>query len=110
MPTATASIVESLGDLTELANEARVEFGGTHKLNKAKLDGIYNSLRIIHRDAKANAPPVFARKIAEAQAAITSIKSKKDPKDIENLFEKLIQHLNTALALLGTKKEIKNAA
>ena len=110
MPTATANLVESLGDLIELVNEIRIEFGGTHKLNKTKLDGVYNELRLIHREAKASAPPVFARKIAEAQAAITFIKSKKDVKDIETLFGKLLQHLNTAIALLGTKKQVRKAA
>ncbi|MBW2963809.1 hypothetical protein KY306_03505 [Candidatus Woesearchaeota archaeon] len=110
MPTATMNIVESLGDLIELVNEIRIEFGGTHKLNTAKLNGVYNTLREIHGEAKADAPPVFARKIAEAQAAITFIKSKKDVKDIESLFLKLIQHLNTAIALLGTKKPVRKAA
>lgn len=110
MPTATASLVERIGDLIELANEARINFGGTHKLDKTKLEGIYNELRLIHRDAKKEAPPVFGRKIAEAQAAITFIKGEKKPDKIETYFRKLIEHLNSAIALLGIQKPKRKAA
>ncbi|MCK4589352.1 MAG: hypothetical protein KAT77_02840 [Nanoarchaeota archaeon] len=94
----------SLGEMIDLAERLRIDFGGTHRLNQEQLNIIYNSLRLIHRQAKKSAPPVFGRKIAQAQAAITAIKSKKKPDEIEKHFEKLIEHLTEATSLLGLRE------
>lgn len=102
--------VLSLGEMVGLAEELRIDFGGTRKLDSDKLSIIYKSLRAVHLTAKGIATPIFTRKITEAQAAITLIKSKKDPLDIEKMIEKLIEHLKTALKLLGTITPQKKVA
>lgn len=104
------SIIKQLGDYREMAEALKIHYGGKEELDEDELNIIYKGLRRIWSQFRRyrNAPDykIIIRKITEAQAAVSALKR---GKKIEENLERLIEHINTAISLVGSRKQIKVA-